>query len=76
MGSGYLATIFQCSNQLTRLYISVVKKKGKEKKFSLYEKNQSINRQTNQIRISLLNTRRFDIIRNKKQQEEESKNAI
>ena len=52
------------------------KKKGKEKKFSLYEKNQSINRQTNQIRISLLNTRRFDIIRNKKQQEEESKNAI
>lgn len=76
MGSGYLATIFQFSNQLTRLYISVVKKKGKEKKFSLYEKNQSINRQTNQIRISLLNTRRFDIIRNKKQQEEESKNAI
>ena len=76
MGSGYLATIFQFSNQLKRLYISVVKKKGKEKKFSLYEKNQSINRQTNQIRISLLNTRRFDIIRNKKQQEEESKNAI
>lgn len=45
MGSGYLATIFQCSNQLTRLYISVVKKKGKKKNFRCMKKtNQSIDK--------------------------------